>query len=274
MHAVNTKPLPNPSARPAARRWLAFVLVAGGCMLGGCSVFRSEAGGTLTASSADGARSLAPSDGFATAAYTSIDENTADVYLSDLPVERFQSGKDMLADATGTIFHLHIFLVPSAGNTPIDQTACNITIRQLVLTGTPRAEGRREIPTMGLYGGGGFVLPSGTFGEGTIGGSISAASFRMTRSTPGFKDLLGSGSLSGRFSAPQDDDLAKAMSSKFEYLVNRMAPPAMPTDKEQLPVLRVKDKAGAESKPDPKTGTKAAPKPPAAPGEPAPASKP
>lgn len=252
-----------------ARTLTLTLLAAGITALSGCSMFRADTGGVLTATSASGSRSLAPS--FATAAYFATDANTADIYLSDLPIERFESGKDTLADATGTIVHLHVFLVPSAGDTPIDQTACNITIRQLVLTGTPQAHGRNEIPTMGLYAGGGFVLPTGTFGEGSIGGSINSASIRLTRSTSGFNDLLGPGSLSGRFNAPQDDDLAQAMSRKFEYLVNRMPPPAMTVEKEQPPVLRVNDKPAADTKPDAKAP---APRPALTPVEPKPAPKP
>ncbi len=207
----------------------------------GCSVFRSEPGGVLTATSTDGTKSLAPN--FTTAAYTSIDADTADVYLSDLPRERFANPRDTLADCTGSILHLHIFLVPEAGQTPIDSTACNLTVRQLVLT-------KNAPQGMGLYGGGGFLNPTGDFGSGDIGGSIYAASHRLTRSSGGFNDLLGPGTLSGRFSAPQDEQLAQQMSAKLETLIGTL--PAFASEDGDLKVVPVK-KAADKSKEKKKT---------------------
>jgi hypothetical protein len=183
-------------------------------LLGGCSMFHSEPGGVLTAASTDGSKSLAPN--FTTAAYAAIDADTADVYLSDLPRERFADPRDALTECSGCILHLHIFLVPEAGQTPIDTTACNLTVRQLVLHGSAKGG---AAPVMGLYGGGGFMIPHGTFGTGDISGSIGAASHRLTRSSPNFIDLLGSGTISGRFSAPLDEQLAGQMAAKLETLV-------------------------------------------------------
>ncbi len=203
----------------------------------GCSVFRSEPGGVLTATSADGTKSLAPN--FTTAAYSSLDADTADVYLSDLPRERFANPRDTLADCTGSILHLHIFLVPEAGQTPIDSTACNLTVRQLVLT-------KNAPQGMGLYGGGGFMLPRGDFGSGDIGGSINAASHRLTRSSTGFNDLLGPGTLSGAFSAPQNDQLAQQMSAKLETLVGKL--PALISEDADLKVVPVKKPADMKGK--------------------------
>ncbi len=203
----------------------------------GCSVFRSEPGGVLTAMSTDGAKSLAPD--FTTAAYTAIDGDTADIYLSDLPRERFTNPRDTLADCSGSILHLHIFLVPQAGQTPIDSTACNLTVRQLVLT-------KNAPQGMGLYGGGGFLLPRGELGSGDIGGSINAASHRLTRSTPGFNDLLGPGIISGRFSAPQDDQLAQQMATKLETLIGKL--PALTTEDADLMPTPAKKPAGTKGK--------------------------
>jgi hypothetical protein len=216
-------------------------LIAGVLSAAGCSVFRSEPGGVLTAMSTDGTKSLAPD--FKTAAYTAVDGDTADIYLSDLPRERFTNPRDTLSDCSGSILHLHIFLVPEAGQTPIDATACNLTIRQLVLT-------KNAPQGMGLYGGGGFLLPYGNLGAGDISGSINAASHRLTRATPGFNDLLGPGFISGRFSAPQDDQLAQQMATKLETLVSKL--PALVTSDADLsppPSKKPTGKKGKEKKP-------------------------
>ncbi|MBY0311367.1 MAG: hypothetical protein K2W85_04810 [Phycisphaerales bacterium] len=210
--------------------------------LPGCALFRSEPGGVLTAVSTDGSRELAPT--FTTAAYSFTDENTAEVFLTDLPRERIEDPRDMLGTAQGVILHLHIFLDPSPGDTPIDATACNVTIRQLVVTGTTGETGTVS-PTMGLYAGGGFVLLRGSIGDASITGSMTGGSYRLTRSTPGFADRLGAGKIAGRFSATQDPDLARSLSARFESLVRKMPAPVMEPDPTIKPMpIRVKPPGG------------------------------
>jgi hypothetical protein len=110
---------------------------------------------------------------------------------------------------------------------------------------------------MGLYAGGGFLLPTGTIGSGSMGGSINGASQRMTRSTPEFQDLIGTSTISGKFSAGQDDVLAQAMAAKLEWLVSKMPQANMAADDadlKPLPAKKVPDtkkdkkKAGEEEK--------------------------
>ncbi len=214
--------------------------------LGGCQLLYFKPGGELTTSSALGAKSLAPS--LVTAAYQSQDADTADVYLSDIPSKRFLDPKDTFADAVGTIVHIHLFLVPQAGETPIDSTACNVIVRQLVLAGPYRGPGASDTPVMGLYAGGGFLYPDGTVGSGPIGGSIDAASQRLSRSTSGFTDLLGAGSISGRFSAPADDALSHAMGAKLDSLLQRL-PAAVIEPEKSTPVPTKKKPASKDAKP-------------------------
>jgi len=191
----------------------------------GCSLFRSEAGGELTARSSMGDKQLSPA--FITAAYTPIDQNTAEVFLSDLPAERFMNPGDRLADASGSIVHMHVFLYPSAGDTPIDATACNVTVRHLILAGRGPGPGASDTPLMGLYAGGGFWNPRDDIGDDTLGGSLTGASHRLSRATPGFIDPLGSGELSGRLTARRNEELARAMRSKLELLVRLLPVPAV-----------------------------------------------
>lgn len=222
---------------------LALVILA----LPGCALFRAEPGGVLTAVSTDGTRSLAPA--FTTAAYSFTDENTAEVFLTDLPRERFDDPRDTLAGAQGIILHMHVFLDPSPGDTPIDATACNVTIRQLVVAGSPD-QTKPAVPTMGLYAGGGFVLLRGSIGDASLSGSMTGGSYRLTRSTPGFVDRLGAGQIAGRFSATQDPDLARALSARFESLVRKMPAPAMEPDPTIKPMpIRVKPPRGGANAP-------------------------
>jgi hypothetical protein len=226
---------------------LALAGTAALAMAGGCSVINTGPGGVLTLSGADGTHKFAPD--YSTAAYKSIDADTFDVFLSDLPRERLTNSSDLLGGTSGNLVHVHIFLTPDAGNTPIDSTACNFTVRHLVIAG-----GTNDAPVMGLYAGGGFLATSGAILGGGINGAVSAASERLHRSTPGFKDLLGSASLSGRFSASEDEHLADALSAKFELLVSRL-PAAV--KQEAKPAPKKADPAKADNKGSDKKSGKA-----------------
>lgn len=156
---------------------------------------------------------------FQVRAYIPADKNTADIYLSDIPTERLLDPADALADAVGSVVHIHMFLTPVAGSTPIDATACNATVRQVVLAGPLGAAGDR--PALGVYGGGGFLLPDDTPGARSFSGSLFDATLKLTHATPGFVDRLGAARMSGDFSVRRDDALARAMSQRLAGLLDQ-----------------------------------------------------
>lgn len=212
---------PTPIVRPVLLAAAAIALCGA---TGGCSTVARLSGNSnaLTIESTDASRSFSPS--FTTAVYLPVDPQTAEVYLTDLPLERLRDSKDTLADVSGNIVHLHLFLVPKAGDTPIDRTACNITMRHLVLAGSPGESGTHMHTHLiaGLYSGGGFVLPSGTIGDDSIAGSITGSSHRLVKSSAMFNDALGSGAITGRFDATRDDEVSRAIGAKFETVARRL----------------------------------------------------
>lgn len=139
-----------------------------------------------------------------TAAY---DTSAVDFYLSDLPPEVWSRGGDVSAHA-GSIIHIHMFVAPRAGSTPIATSASSATVRWLVLAG-----GR-----VGLYGGGGFFTKSGEIGDATLGGRIDHASMRPLRASPGFDDKLGPCWLSASFDAEMNGDEVATMARAFAAL--------------------------------------------------------
>ena len=151
-----------------------------------------------------------------TKAYINEDNASADIYLTDLPEEALSLSAP-LDNVSGTIVHVHLFALPKAGKTPIDETASTAAVRTLVV-----AKGH-----IGVYGGGGFMLPSGKPGAASIGGSIRAASVRLTGSTPGFDDKMGAAEFSATVSAPRDETRARALAARFEELVRLTAPVAI-----------------------------------------------
>ncbi len=150
-----------------------------------------------------------------TAIYRRIDDTTADLYFSDLPLARLTDPSDDLADAAGSIIQVHYFLEPSPGNTPIDDTACNVTVRNIVVAPGAGAQAGRQV--FGVYGGGGFFFPAGTVGEGTFGGSMKDGTHRLLFKSPGFDDVLGPASIGGKLSASRDDGAGAAIQSRIEH---------------------------------------------------------
>ena len=165
------------------------LLLAGGCASGDLRI-RSKSGGAI----------LAPR--FVTAIYAYTDDNTVDIILSDLPEEELLAmSRDELLRTRGNIMHIHQFFRPAAGRTALDPTASNTTVRHIVLAGGE----------IGVYGGGGLLLPGGDPGERRYAFRLNDATMRLLDATPGFQDLLGGASLSGGASATRDDDRTVAI---------------------------------------------------------------
>jgi len=128
-----------------------------------CTAERAE----LSILARDGGRVLATSAGDAAprdagrVVYTYADENTVDVYFTDVPPRALRAW--LMGEPAprwtdgGVVAHLHMFLWPVAGRTPIDFDASNATITLAVVA--PHPSGRAE--SVAIYSGGGFMLPTG-----------------------------------------------------------------------------------------------------------------
>lgn len=172
----------------------------GGCTIGGSTELRSLESGAV----------LRPD--LPLVVYAARDANTADIYLTDLTPAELDPGVP-LSELTGNIVHVHLFLVARAGRTPIEDDACTVTIRHAVL-----ARG-----AMGVYGGGGFLLPDGRPGAGVLRGSIDGTTLRLTECTPGFADRLGVAAFRASIAAPRDDGLARNVAARLEDVVLAIA---------------------------------------------------
>lgn len=155
---------------------------------------------------ADSATRLEPD--YDTAVYIPRDRNTADLYFSTI-AGIGQPGMSMRG-ASGSVLHVHMFLKPRAGRTPIDFDASNITVTHYVL-----AKG-----AVGVYGGAGFMLPSGTPGDSDFGGRARGVTLRPMARTAGFADRLGWNELSGKLSAERDDARAAEIAAFLAAVQN------------------------------------------------------
>lgn len=155
--------------------------------------------------SVDGSKALRPA--MPTRLYRFVDENSADVILTDLTLEQLTSVG--APPVTGQIVHLQLFIRPLPGRTPIAREACSTTIRSAVL-----ARGQ-----VGIYGGGGFLIPESKPGGELFGGSMADGSIRLLKSTDLFVDRLGPASTDVSFTAKRDDSAV----TQWLTLMDRLA---------------------------------------------------
>lgn len=164
------------------------------------------------------------------AAYSSTDENSAELYFTDLAPGDLLAQAD-LKNTWGQFIHIRHYLQPKAGETPIDSEANSIIIRHIVI-----ADGQ-----IGLYGGGGFMFDSGKPGDSSFGGSIPRASMKLLAHTPGFVDRIGLSHFGGSLSAKQDlnesERLRKGLNvllAKIPRLIEPVKPAATAADSKDL----------------------------------------
>ena len=121
------------------------------------------------------------------------------------------SGVIPLAEASGSILHIRLFVSPRPGRTPIAETAVNATVRLAML-----AEG-----DVGSYGGGGFIFPKGRPGDYTMRIELERASLTLTSSTAGFTDALGASLLDTRVTVRRDEPNAYRLADRFNLALER-----------------------------------------------------
>ncbi len=185
------------------RAWVAVLLmVAAG--VGGCGVR-----GDLAVRSMEHGGMISPT--FTTIAYTARGVESADIYLTDLSPADLDPGTP-LDSITGHLIHIHVFLIPKAGKTPIDRNASNVTVRHIVFV-------RGAI---GMYAGGGFLLTQGRPGDATFGGSLRDATLKVVDMSPTFHDALGAGRMRGVVRAPLDEGAASRIASRLDDVIARL----------------------------------------------------
>jgi len=178
---------------------MALVLTLAASLLVGCV----SGGDVRLQSVANPERVVRPA--LPTAVFVPTGAAGVDIYLTDLS----RRDLDPLADLSlvdGHIVHIHMFLRPSPGRTPIDSNATNATVRHMIFT--------RGV--VGSYEGAGFLLPRMTPGSDTFAARLREASVRLMRHDPGFSDPLGAATLSAEIRAREDPALARLIARRLE----------------------------------------------------------
>lgn len=196
------------AARPRALA-TALLLALALAALPGCAGFFGGSS-DLTLASTSTPATLTPN--FTTRVFTADELNNAHIYLTD--IDALGTPDARAAGMTGNILHIHMFLYPKAGRTPIEYSAANATITHVVV-----ADG-----AYGIYAGGGFFLPAGSPIKGkSFKGNIDGATLKPIAATSAFDDLLGWSELSGTAAASRDDDRVEEIRAFITALVTNPA---------------------------------------------------
>lgn len=193
------------------RSLLPFFALAAFALLTGCAGFGLGGGGSVgsgeIASETESARMELRLPARAALVH---DRNTADVYLTDLsPTTLDRIGEGSLTpEISGVLVHLHIFLNPKPGRTPIEPTAASATARIVVIS-------RGQV---GVYDAAGFLMPGRSLRRGFAAGTLRNAPTRLTRRTEGFNDLLGVARTELGFGARADDETAERIARVIRTL--------------------------------------------------------
>lgn len=167
-------------------------------------------GGSSTLRIASNTHDAALEPRWSTGVYRQLDSGTAEVYLSDLSMDRLRAMLDGRAPLEpAVVMRISMFIRPKAGRTPIDSTACSATIACIVVSG----------PALGVYGGGGFILPASAPGVSEFKGSLLDASLRLTSSRGPFEDRLDAAIITGGVRAIRDDEAARALGDQLTALL-------------------------------------------------------
>lgn len=196
---------------PARMAFFAAVCGASILPINACNALRGGGGSGGSSRIISDTTGSAYSTNLRTRAYTYHDDNTADIYLTDLSDEQltafFQKNADW-SQISGTLVHIHLFLDPKPGKTPIEPTAANASVRYAIISSGQ----------IGIYDGAGFMLPGQKPGKSSISGSFSGAPIRLTRATDGFDDPLTPARLDLSFDAKLDDLASPELQARLDAL--------------------------------------------------------
>lgn len=187
------------------------------CSLTACNALRGGGGSGGSSTVISDTTGTVYETNLRTRVYRYHDDNTADIYLTDLSDQMltafFQSNADW-SQISGTIVHIHLFLDPKPGKTPIEPTAANASIRYAIISNGQ----------IGIYDGAGFMLPGQKPGKGSIDGAFKAAPLRLSRATEGFSDPLTPARLDLSFDAKLDEQAAPELQARLDAMATVAKP--------------------------------------------------
>ncbi len=174
---------------------LMLVVLSGGTA--GCDLSGRGSAGNLRSQSLRTDAVVLPAD-YTVAVFANDKIAGTSIMLSDAPIDQVVKGEVR----NGQIMHIELLWVPKAGETPMDPSATNASIRHIVISNGE----------VGIYGGAGFARPSShPATNDRVTFTFRQASLALQESTPGFVDLLSPTRLTGTFTAQKDERRARQL---------------------------------------------------------------
>lgn len=146
-------------------------------------------------------------------AYRSTGETQAEILATDLTIDDLDPARGF-EGVQGQITRVRMFAVPIAGKTPLSSAAGNTVIQHLVINDGALA----------IYGGSGLLRPNAKPGSDTLGGVLVNGTLRLTRSTPGVVDPLGTASIDLGLTATRDPALTAIIAARLDQAIEMTGP--------------------------------------------------
>jgi hypothetical protein len=118
------------------------------------------------------------------------------------------------ADNPSQALVLHMFWQPTAGSTPLDPDATNVSIRYVLFSGP-------GLDQVAIYQGGGFAYPQQSLGAALLSVKIEQANLQLFDASKGFEDPLGAAGASGRVSLRRDDSAVLAAMRRLNLQITK-----------------------------------------------------
>lgn len=146
-------------------------------------------------------------------AYRSTGDTHAEILATDLVIEDLDPARGF-EGVRGQITRVRMFAVPVAGKTPLSSSAGNTVIQHLVIN-----DG-----TLAVYGGSGLLRPNARPGADVLAGVLSNGTMRLTRSTPGVVDPLGTARIDLGLTATLDAPLTAIIAARLDQAIEMTRP--------------------------------------------------
>lgn len=146
-------------------------------------------------------------------AYRSSGDTDAEILATDLAIDDLDPARGF-EGVRGQITRVRMFAVPVAGKTSLSSAAGNTVIQHLIINDGALA----------VYGGSGLLRPNARPGASALGGVLTGGTLRLTRSTPGIVDPLGTASIDLGLTATLDAPLASIIAARLDQAIEATRP--------------------------------------------------
>lgn len=150
-------------------------------------------------------------------AYRTEGDVHAEILATDLAIEDLDPARGF-EGVRGQITRVRMFAVPIAGRTPVSSSAGNTVIQHVVIN-----DG-----VLAVYGGSGLLRPDARPGAGTLAGTLRNGTLRLTRSSRGVVDPIGTADVDLALTATLDAALAALIAARLDQAIEMTRPVEAP----------------------------------------------